>query len=106
MKSFFSPHEITEGLVSSGIKKASRSTEKLLLLGFLAGCYISLAAHLATVISTGWNIGGEPVFYGLKKIPFRSCIQRRAYAGTDSGSRTVYRQLPDARSPDGKTNKL
>jgi formate/nitrite transporter len=67
MKSFFSPPAITEGLVSSGIKKAARSTEKLLLLGFMAGCYIAFAAHLATVVSTGWTVGGESVFYGLKK---------------------------------------
>ncbi len=68
MKSFFTPPEISEGLVSAGIKKASRSTERLLLLGFLAGCYIALAAHLATVVSTGWTAGGEPVLYGLKKL--------------------------------------
>lgn len=67
MESYLSPAEISESLVSLGIKKTKHPIGKLILLGVLAGAYIGFAGHLATSISTGWHIGGEDVFLGIKK---------------------------------------
>lgn len=53
MSAFLHPEEIYRALSDSGVKKAGASAAKLIVLGVLAGAYIGLAAHLATVISTG-----------------------------------------------------
>lgn len=64
---YLNPAEISENLISMGIKKAKHPMGKLILLGVLAGAYIGFASHLATTVSTGWRIGGEDVFLGMKK---------------------------------------
>ncbi|WP_028972942.1 formate/nitrite transporter family protein [Spirochaeta cellobiosiphila] len=62
--------ELVLNLTSSVEKKASTKIGLLILSGFLAGAYISMASHLSIVASTGWEVAGVPVFYGLKKIIF------------------------------------
>lgn len=67
MTNFLTPVEVSNALVEVGKKKASISAAKLFLLGILAGAFIGFAAHLATTVATGWNIGGAPALFGLKK---------------------------------------
>lgn len=67
MNMYLAPSEISNELISLAVKKAKHSIPKMIILGILAGAYIGFAAHLATVISTGWHIGGEDVFLGMKK---------------------------------------
>ncbi len=64
---FMAPADLSKALVGIGEKKAAGTAGKLLLLGILAGVFIGFAAHLATVVGTGWSIGGEPALFGLKK---------------------------------------
>lgn len=67
MSNFLAPAELSQTLVAVGEKKASGTITKLFILGILAGVFIGFAAHLATTVATGWNIGGEPALFGLKK---------------------------------------
>jgi len=64
---FLTPPELAKALVGAGVKKATLPIGKLILLGILAGVFIGFAAHLATTVATGWTIGGEAAFFGLKK---------------------------------------
>ncbi len=64
---FLAPADISKVLVGIGEKKAAGTAGKLLLLGILAGVFIGFASHLATVVATGWTIGGVPALFGLKK---------------------------------------
>lgn len=68
MEQFLSPREVSESFIAVGKAKASMSAGKLIGLGILAGLFIGLAAHLATTVSTGWVIAGEPALFGLKKL--------------------------------------
>ena len=67
MKNFLAPQELAKSFLAVGEAKAKNSAIKLFVLGILAGCFIGFAAHLATVVATGWNIGGAPALFGLKK---------------------------------------
>lgn len=67
MANFLAPAELSTALIGVGEKKASLSIGKMIGLGILAGVFIGLAAHLATVVATGWTIGGEAALFGLKK---------------------------------------
>ncbi|RLD63923.1 MAG: formate/nitrite transporter family protein [Bacteroidetes bacterium] len=67
MKNFLTPQELAKSFVAVGEAKAKNSAIKLFVLGILAGCFIGFAAHLATVVATGWTIGGAPALFGLKK---------------------------------------
>ena len=64
---FLSPPELAKAFVGLGVKKATLPISKMILLGILAGVYIGFAAHLATVVATGWSISGEPTLFGLQK---------------------------------------
>jgi formate/nitrite transporter len=63
MNNFLTSSEITLALIDTGIKKASRPLGKMLVLSVLAGAYIGLAAHFATV--AGW---GEVPWIGARKL--------------------------------------
>jgi formate/nitrite transporter len=65
--SFLTPPELAQSFVGVGVKKCQLPVNKMILLGILAGVYIGLAAHLATTVSTGWTIGGQPALFGLQK---------------------------------------
>ncbi len=67
MKNFLTPAETANVFISVGKAKATNSFGKLFVLALLAGCFIGFAAHLATVVATGWTIGGEAALFGLKK---------------------------------------
>ena len=67
MSNFMPPAELSKTFVNIGKAKANNSAAKLLVLGILAGVFIGFAAHLATVVATGWTIGGAPALFGLKK---------------------------------------
>lgn len=64
-----SPAEITEKAEMIGAQKAKLSTQKLLLLGFLAGAYIAFGAIFSSVSITGmsgvWPYGFARVIAGL-----------------------------------------
>ena len=63
MNNFLSSSEITSALRETGIKKASRPLGRMVVLAILAGAYIGLAAHFATV--AGW---GEVPWTGARKL--------------------------------------
>ncbi len=67
MANFLAPADLSKALIGVGEKKASLSIGKMIGLGLLAGVFIGLAAHLATMVGTGWTIGGEAALFGLKK---------------------------------------
>ncbi len=64
---FVPPAQLAKNLVNVGVSKAGLTTGKMILLGILAGIYIGFAAHLATTVATGWDIGGTAALFGLKK---------------------------------------
>lgn len=51
--SFFTPKEIVSNLTKAGIQKSLLSTNKILLLSFLAGAYIAFGGLLAIKIGSG-----------------------------------------------------
>ena len=65
---YYSSPELIKQLLLTYEKKITFSPLKTIVLGFLAGAYIGFAGHLATVISTGWVINGEPVFLVFKSL--------------------------------------
>ncbi len=67
MKNFLAPQEMANAFINIGKAKANNSVGKLFVLAILAGCFIGFAAHLATVVGTGWTIDGAPALFGLKK---------------------------------------
>ncbi|MCD6112719.1 MAG: formate/nitrite transporter family protein [Bacteroidales bacterium] len=67
MKNFLTPAETANAFINVGKAKATNTAGKLFVLAILAGCFIGFAAHLATVVATGWTIGGMPALFGLKK---------------------------------------
>ena len=67
MSDFIAPAELSKMLIKIGQAKANNKTSKLIILGLLAGIYIGFAAHLATTVATGWEIGGAAALFGLKK---------------------------------------
>ena len=64
---FIPPAQVSKNLCNVGVAKAGLPTGKMILLGLLAGIYIGFAAHLATTVATGWDIGGAAALFGLKK---------------------------------------
>lgn len=56
----YPPHEIARKVERAGISKAHSDTTTLLVLGVLAGAFISLEALLFTVIVTDSNMGFGP----------------------------------------------
>ncbi|MCD4655668.1 formate/nitrite transporter family protein [bacterium] len=67
MADFLAPADLSKALINVGKAKANNSIAKLFVLGILAGVFIGFAAHLATVVATGWTIGGAAALFGLKK---------------------------------------
>jgi len=67
MADFLAPADLSKALINVGKAKANNSIGKLFVLGILAGVFIGFAAHLATVVATGWTIGGTAALFGLKK---------------------------------------
>ncbi|MCK5537699.1 MAG: formate/nitrite transporter family protein [Flavobacteriaceae bacterium] len=67
MSGFLTPEELSKTFVIIGKSKANNTMAKLFILGILAGVFIGFAAHLATVVATGWTIGGDSILFGLKK---------------------------------------
>ncbi len=67
MSNFTPPNELAKVFVGVSKAKATNTAAKLFVLGILAGCFIGFAAHLATVVATGWTINGAPALFGLKK---------------------------------------
>lgn len=65
-----SPAEVLQALNETGVTKAYKSPDRTLVMAMMAGAYIGFAAMLATLSATGWEVGGEEVFYGMKKIVF------------------------------------
>lgn len=61
---FFSPEEISDITVESGIKKASQSIFDLLLSSFLAGAYIAMAGAASTIVA---HDAPEFLGYGLAR---------------------------------------
>lgn len=56
-KAFLSPGEIAESTISTGVKKANNSTINMIILGILAGLYISIGGHAdITIMQTFSNI--------------------------------------------------
>ena len=64
---FLSPAELAHSFVDAGVEKSRIPIFKMIFLGILAGVYIGFASHLATIVATGWTIGGAPALFGLKK---------------------------------------
>lgn len=68
--SVIAPSQITELVIAAGVKKAHLPTRATLILGFLAGAFISLgfllAIHVSTMIPAQWasfgNLLGAAVF--------------------------------------------
>ncbi|MDP8210834.1 MAG: formate/nitrite transporter family protein [Candidatus Stygibacter australis] len=67
MNNFLTPKELSNAFIGVSKAKAGNSIIKLFVLGILAGVFIGFAAHLATVVGTGWTIGGTTALFGLKK---------------------------------------
>ncbi len=67
MSTFLIPEELSKTFVIIGKSKAKNTMAKLFILGILAGVFIGFAAHLATVVATGWTIGETCILFGLKK---------------------------------------
>lgn len=63
MSGFRNPQELAQDMVQLGIKKTSNPLKKEILLSILAGAYIGLAAHFATLAGTG-----DVPWFGMKKI--------------------------------------
>lgn len=61
---------VIENLIEKGVSKAQRAFLKMIILAIMAGAYIGFAGLIATTSSVGWTMGGEEVFYGVKKILF------------------------------------
>lgn len=47
---YFTPEEIANLTVKSGVKKANQGVFEILLSGFLAGAYVAMAAEASTVV--------------------------------------------------------
>ncbi|MDC7231911.1 MAG: formate/nitrite transporter family protein [Spirochaetales bacterium] len=67
MNTYLTPPAIAEEMVKLGVKKAGHSFGNLLILSIMAGGFIGFAANFATIVATGWQVQGEPAFYGLSK---------------------------------------
>ncbi|MBN2049211.1 MAG: formate/nitrite transporter family protein [Spirochaetales bacterium] len=68
MKSILPPQEVSRSFIEVGKTKAAMPLGKLIGLGVLAGFFVGLAAHLATVVATGWVVAGQEALYGLKML--------------------------------------
>lgn len=64
-KNYLTPEEITETVITTGIKKSSYSIITLLILGFLGGVFIAFASEGSTMAS--FNLLAKPETYGLGK---------------------------------------
>ncbi len=65
---FKSPKEIVQTAITAGCAKASLSTEKMLVMGFLAGAYIALGGLLAIIV--GRAVNTETLGAGVGKLLF------------------------------------
>ena len=64
-KNYLTPEEITETVITTGIKKSSYSISTLLILGFLGGVFIAFASEGSTMAA--FNLLAKPETYGLGK---------------------------------------
>ena len=64
-KNYLTPEEITETVITTGIKKTSYSITALLVLGFLGGVFIAFASEGSTMAA--FNLLAKPETYGLGK---------------------------------------
>lgn len=64
-KNFLAPAEIAEATVEIGVKKASLSIIKMIVLGILAGAFIAFAAEGSNMAA--FNLFGKPETFGLGK---------------------------------------
>lgn len=65
MNNYYTPAEITDVTIQTGIKKTSQSSINLLLLGILAGAFIAFASEGSNMAA--FNLLAKPETYGLGK---------------------------------------
>ncbi|MBN1624544.1 MAG: formate/nitrite transporter family protein [Clostridia bacterium] len=64
-KYYLTPSEIAEAIVTSGVKKASLTIVKMIVLGLLAGAFIAFASEGSNYAA--YNLWADPGTYGLGK---------------------------------------